>query len=704
MKYLLRKEIAMKHHKNKKIFHAAVLVMTVLLCGMLQKSTAAAFGSAQPGAFNIEAKLLHHTGENCDIRLTVENQGEDWEGTVRLTVENGYGRRPCAYDTSLSLPQGSVKQFVVRIGPVISYSSYEGTVNVSLLDRKDRTVAAEEFDGLLADREKSLSLGILSDDYPDLTYLDMGTLYFYDDQYPVSLVELKQEDLLDSLDALTFLVIDRYNTGILTADEFNAIEQWNRDGGVLIVGTGAYAQDTLRGFGGGYSDLPGISCTRIDAPIGDMSENDTAGNDTLENDTPGNDTTGYDTPSAAGNVYADYSQVSMAQLQGFDASFDEDYTSQAMNRDLGDGSICILPYSLAELGRLDSEYWTMDRGMFAYHLLDNASVYARSRFASRYDAAVNYYSDIRDMLDALGNSNSILSFGLLKVIVVLYVIFAGPLLYLILRLAKRRELYWLAVPVTSLLTVLLIFLAGRGFEIVNTRVFSVTVQDLAGGGQNKAYLYCYDADRREWELKLAEGFESAGPFDDAPYNYRVDGDEDSYFYHITKEGDTFYVGLRPDSSFEDSYFCLSGIGDGQGAEGGLVLQDVSSDWAGLMGTLSNETGRDLSCFAVLYDDAMFIYGGLPAGETEELKNREPLYYVMQDSSSPYMYRSFLEDLHSVREYGKASDLAALGTGIYSIMPQLDGDEAVVIGVTRDWEKTVDDNCNEISYGCLYSVQ
>ena len=28
----------------------------------------------------------------------------------------------------------------------------------------------------------------------------------------------------------------------------------------------------------------------------------------------------------------------------------------------------------------------------------------------------------------------------------------------------------------------------------------------------------------------------------------------------------------------------------------------------------------------------------------------------------------------------------------------------VIGVCEDWDKAVDDNCNEVSYGCLYAVQ
>lgn len=49
-------------------------------------------------------------------------------------------------------------------------------------------------------------------------------------------------------------------------------------------------------------------------------------------------------------------------------------------------------------------------------------------------------------------------------------------------------------------------------------------------------------------------------------------------------------------------------------------------------------------------------------------------------------------------------VAALGTGV-SIASFMEGPNATIfVGLTEDWDKTVDDDCSEISYGCLYSVQ
>lgn len=658
----------------------------VLLGSMLCKEAVMTVRAETASAFSIEAEVLRSDNETYDVRLTVENQGGDWEGTVRLMMDDNY-LVPCAYDTALSLPQGSRKQFVVKV-PANSVDRTTGTVRVTLLDIGDKVVAEKRFERLLTAQIDALSMGILSDSYSELTYLDMGgrEINFYYNNYPIKLVELQQGSLEDELDALTFLVIDQYNTGILTAEELDAIELWNFNGGVLLLGTGAYAEDTLGGFDGGYQ---GISYSEIHAP---------------------GDEYAYDYP---GSVYTemDMSQLTMAELQessvgyGYSYySFDADYFYRGLFAPVGNGSLCVLPYSLTELGRMDKSFWsTVEQEDFVQGLINNASNYAGSRYStsSYYYDDYNYY--IQRLLRAIGNSNSVLNFGMLKLIVVMYVIFVGPVLYLVLRLLKRRELYWIAVPVTAFLGIGLVFLAGRGFEVVDTRVYSVTMKNPSGNENSTSYLYCYDAARREWDLRLAEGCDYVGPFEDT-YYYSVLGDK-PYFYHVKKEGDTFSLGINPDSNFDDSYFYLSSTGNDSGAEGSLLMQNMSADINGLHGTIVNDTNKDIAYFAVIVDYSLFVYRGLSAGASCSLQDADLLYTTSDNyySYSWYLY-DFLEDYYYDGEYGEVSTLAALGIGIFDIYShQYDG-EFVVIGVVENWDKTVDDDCSEISYGCLYSVQ
>ncbi|MCH5271975.1 MAG: hypothetical protein J1E83_14745 [Lachnospiraceae bacterium] len=658
----------------------AALTFMILFGGIFCEDAMLIVRAEAGNAFSIQAEMTPSDKETYSIRLTIENQGEDWEGTVRLTVDENY-YIPSAYDTALSLPQGSRKQFVVKV-PVNSIESSNGTVFVTLLDRKDNKIAEKEFKRLLTGEMEALSMGILSDAYSKLTYLDMGgrDIYFYNDLYPIKLVELKQGSLADELDALTFLVIDQYNTAILTEEELEAIELWNLNGGVLLIGTGAYAEDTLSGFDGGYLD---ISSGVVHTP-GDEE---------------------FSEPDYMGNVYLDSSQLTIAELQISGYAYNNlnmDYYYGGWFESMGDGSVCIVPYSLAELGSLDESSWYIMPEDFVQGLIENVSNYAVSRYASSTSYYDDHDYDIRRLLGVIGNSNSILNFGVLKVLVIVYVIFVGPILYLILRLLKRRELYWVAVPITALLGIGMVYLAGRGFEVVSTKVYSVTMKNLSESGNTITYLHCYDANRSEWELRMADGCEYAGPFGDS---YRYGSYENSYYYHIKKEGDTFFLGMKPETNFEDSYFYLSSSTYGNGVEGSLLIQDLLVDMGRVGGTVVNDTNKDISYFAVAWNDCRYVYEGLDAGASCRLEDLEPLYGT---SGSSYYYGSyvysFLSNYYDDREYGKVGTLAALAVGIDAAMAQADKDEFVVIGVVENWDKTVNDNCSEVSYGCLYSVQ
>lgn len=624
-------------------------------------------------SISIQAEMLPSSRDTYDIRLTVENSGENWEGTMRLLVDMARYGQPCAYDTVLSLPQGSTKQFVVKV-PKDSLENMDGTVQVTLLDRKSRKCAEKEFPQLLREDANALAMGILSDAYSTLTYLDMGgqEIYFNGDYYPLRLEELTQENLSDALDTLTFLVIDRYNTGVLTEDETAAVERWAGNGGVLLVGTGSYAEDTLRGL-----DNLGIRCREIHEP-GQSAQ---------------------DIMAYADVDFVDFSRLSLAELSDVGGQYQmgEGYVYV---RSLGSGAVGILPYALTELAGLDKSAYVIGQEDFVLSILNAVAAEASSRYNSSYSSSYDNQYILQRSLRILGNSSNQLNFGALKGIVMLYVIFAGPILYLILRTVKKRELYWAAVPVTALVGILLVFLAGRGFEVASTRVYSVAVENLADRGNGRTYLHCYDADHREWDLRLAAGHEYVGPFTRGSYSY---GQEGNYYHHIRREGDTLFFGINPTSNFEDSYFCAGGVG-GE-INGDLVCDDIRYGWAGLSGTIRNETDRDFCYYEVIVGNEMYVFENLPAGETRSVSVSDAIYTDYRGYNSvwnAFLY-DFMADLYDEGTKEDLDALAALGVGGCAASAQNESAAGMVIGVTKNWEKAVDDTCSEASYGCFYKV-
>ena len=690
-------EMMGKFKIRKFIGHAgrclAMCVILLLCLGSRREVANAAEGALDAGNFGMEAELLPGSeGSTYDIRVTVQNSGADWEGTVRLTIENRYYYVSCAYDTELSLPEGSRKQFTVKI-PMDSLEDTRGAAYVELLDKKGNQVAVREYKRFLDNTADVLSVGILSDDHTALTYLDMGgqELYYYDDMYPVKLVELDQDNLADHLDSLAILVIDHYNTEVLTDEQMQAVRSWNEAGGVLIVGTGAYAEDTLGGFDSDYIGVESL----VVHPSGGNSPS-------AENQGASDFAGGLSITQQYGlENFMDTKQLTIAALRATLPNCQTAYNSGGFVRTLGKGAVGVLPYSLSEMGSLDAEVFN-DEGRTAYIsiMLDELSAYSQIR----YGGSANYYDyeyQRNRLFGILGNSDTVLNFGILRIIVILYVIFVGPVLYLILKLLKKRELYWAAVPVSAVLGILLVYMAGRGFEVKDTKVYSVTVEELAGTGKKQTYMQCYDAGHSEWQLKLSGDYEYAGPMDSGYYYGR-----EGYYYHIRKAGNEIYFGINPEASFDNCRFLAGGTG-APGQHGSVELRDIEAQFQGssrqeLSGTVLNDTGRDFGCFALIVDDTMYVYGGLSAGESCELASL-PLIY-----SGPTIYGNYGDYVNQLRRY-HAGDiyeedidvLAALGIGICGAVDEAVNADVFFMGVTENYERAVDDVCSEMSYGCLY---
>ena len=649
-----------------------ILIFGILFC-IVCMGKAGMTVSAKEQPLIIDANMLPSTKYAYEIQLKVENQGQDWEGTVRLRMtESYYGGNNCAYDTELSLPQGSMKQFVVRV-PKDSLDHTDGLVQVTLLDKNGEKAAQKEFGRLLQTEADALTLGILSDEYMSLTYLDMGGNEFYYNgrNYPIKLEELNQDKLSDSLDALNFLVIDSYNTGVLSDKVLEDIRQWVDDGGMLIIGTGENAEEVLAGF----DDLE-MQCSKVYNPGEGMYT--------------------Y-------SDYVDVSQLHMAELKDVGSKYNEGYTCLGQICSQGNGAVAILPYSLSEVAKTDAAGDYDGQIYFVENMLNQVNDYANSAYMSgQYAYGYDNMYYFRQMCRHLGDGSSQLQYGGLKWIVIVYVIFAGPVLYLILRSVKKRDFYWVAVPVTTLVGIFFVYWAGSGYKIVNTHVYSVTIENLSDKGNARTFLHCYDAGHKEWALRLAEGYEYAGPLQDSYHG----SDDENYYYHIRKEGDELFFGMNPSVGFEDGYFQAGIVRE---PEKGSIYSDLQyNGQQGISGTVTNETGRDFKYFAVCMGEATYIYKNLPAGAEVSLDETE-LIYDDSDSSVYYhstysYYYNFLQEIQD-NEITKDEDiLIALEAGITLAYFTEEPDKTIIFGVTEDWDKAVDDNCSEVSYGCLYAVQ
>ncbi|MGN0324837.1 MAG: hypothetical protein ACI4DW_00905 [Lachnospiraceae bacterium] len=690
----------------------AGVLLGVLLTGTLagvfgMEAQAAEKSDYDKDDFTIETELsLSQDGETYDIHIEITNEGKDFEGTVRVIAENDYSRT-CAYDTALSLSEGSTKQFTVSI-PMSSLNSNSSTrgLYVILLDQKGITITEKYYRRFFEDYVNHVSIGILSNDYLALDYLDLNgdTAFIINDNYPLELVELTKDTVEEQLAELDYLVIDQYDTSVLPAGTIAAIEKWTKQGGMLIFGTGTYAYEVLSGFD---QDFLQTRCLGICHPDTGFESEYKGDMYSVTGATSLYDYYGISldmylsmdnfTDSTYNNGSPDTAVVDTAILENFSQNSGMYHYGYGYGSTIPaeDGSITYMYYALSDP---DIASACAYEPYVTENMLEMASDTARIDYAFFHrttENGVKYGSYFEEALGIIDLEKSSLNFTVLKVIIVIYVGLVGPGIYLILRALKKRELYWVAVPVLAFLFVGIVSLAGRGFRVADMTVCSVTFVDAGGSGKTGTVFSAYSADHDDWQIKMTENCAYAGPMQSS-YGYGSDPLE--YYYQVSDDISGLSVGLRPDASFETAMF-QGRMSEPTGGE--LVVEGMAVDacYYDLQGKVTNRTGYDFPYMAVLQQDHFYVVEDVKDGETVDLSQMEIMTRTGSLSSLDEIFWSKVENYYDDGEKETAAMLSAMYIGLVQAGEYTD---TVVIGVTPDYERVTEGNYAETSYGCFYS--
>lgn len=638
--------------------------------------------STEDGAFSGDVRVLKQEGDRYVIQVTVENRGEDFTGTAQVIFGAGYDN--CAYNTEITLPSQGKKQFTVTV-PEGTVETVNGLCQLNFLDGEGVVEQSIFMRDVFQDILSGIPVGILSDHYSDLSFLDAGGELFYirGINYPMELVELDNENLAGYLDGLYFLVIDQFNTSTLSNENIQAIQDWVRGGGWLIIGTGAYAEQTLSGFDEDF----------LDVEVRNVSE-------------PGEENIAATNAVKYGYYYAytDEADIDFSQMAIADLNYNKMYAyggaaesmeHPAVNCPMEDGAVALLYFSLGEkeLQKLDP-----------YRI---QSMYQELMRCSNSYQNIRGSSDLEDVgrraLAFIDSRNSDVNFSWLKVLILIYVVLVGPALYLVLRKCKKREWYWVGAPALGILFIAGVFLFGRELRVKDTRVYSVTVQQ-AEGNQADTYLLAYHSGVDPWEVHLQDSYDVAGPGFIRNYYYSSSiATINDYHYVVGNGSEGLSVGLKPYENFENGFFYAGKKAESVGTFTGAGLKGIGIGNA--EGTVTNDTGYDLAYMAVWSHTYVMVFSDVKAGETLDLQQADRDGRCIYEGSANYFYDLLYDmvGLYGSRTEYDQTDVAALlvGLGVAEEHNSQPG-TVVAVGVVKDFDKAVADQCREISYGCFYS--
>ncbi|MDO5409439.1 MAG: hypothetical protein Q4F21_03185 [Lachnospiraceae bacterium] len=639
----------------------AVLLLLVICASGMNFTSGAAQAVSKPTDKEASAKGVIHT-EEFEIRIEYGLEGnyragaavpvviymkslkENFEGTIRIIAagQPGTGVAPTAYEKDVMLTKDIEKAVTMSV-----HSNAEISALKFELENSSGGILFDKSVIMNNQNEHTALTGVLSDDYTALNYFDGITLAMRSYSGDSELVELNADSFPEQasgLEALSYLIINSFDTSKLSDLQYQAIKRWVEQGGVLILGTGSDYKQTLSAF---QDDMiPGRAAF--------------AGKGVMQ-------------------LYSDKKDVlkftKKQELIKF--SFSEGKPLKGVlkqenliwNREYGQGHVIVTAYNL---GMEPVNSWVLKSQMAKGLLEKSASGYSDVRMGR-----LNYgeSSDLWMMSQAL---DGLYEVGLpdtqmLILLFAAFVLIAGPGLYLFLKLFDKREWMWVLIPVLAVGITGGVFWITSDIRIREPLEAAVTTQyydaDFAGNNQEQVQMSICVPDTEKRLVTLDSvltniRFYNAGEY----YSANMPQDKEQYDYRTsvreTTEG--YQIGIQNKTTFDSTYLQMSRAVQMEEVCG--LETDIVKKITGISGTITNNTGYELKQAFVFADNKVVELGSMKPGESRtfsEADNKIMSYGInMYDLTMPGIERNsreYYQVLH-IMEMIQSQYLINLGVG------------------------------------------
>ncbi len=636
--------------KLRRILFAALL-LPLMVCAL---SFSAYAGGDDEDDFNVKSTSgTSADGDVAYVYLQVTNNGKDFGGYVRVLMGDGSYYDCTVYETYVSIASGATENVTIGI-PVpegVNLEDYEATVKI--LDTRGNELYSARQKKLFT-INASQQFGILSNgsnlDYLEKAFADPYSIYYGNttsDQWTA--LYMMPSELTDgyTLKQMSFLFIDDFDLSTLKEDQIEAIEEWTRLGGILVIGTGRNLNECF---------------------------------DTFDKDF-------IKVELANKYTYSDFSYYSnTGYITVADLNFDKAYNAlcygELHSMNVGRGAIVVSGFSLSDPD-LDKSYFGSD----IYTNLLSIKTSTGSTAASSY--RLNNYDMGNDYGVMQGRST--FSPTLLRIVIFVYVVLIGPGLYLILKKFNKREKIWLAIPALSFIFVLIVFLISRGFDMRNRQFTTVRVVNADGKEEETDYIFGYSADRKDWSITLNDNANAAGPIF-YENNYSHNSSEDKYQYKTSNTTAGMQLFFSPDSGFDNAFFRVK---TDNSTSGGGMKHEIELDNSKIVGELDNGTDYDFDHVILVCYGYYDIIDDVKSGDHITINSK---------SRQRYNNESTLEDLaKKYYNYGDYEE-AKLHMALFFAAHELNDQGSFVIGVCKGGEKVIKGNAAEDNFLCVYGVQ
>ncbi len=586
----------------KRIFAVSIAVAALALLVSILPPTIARAQQNSAVRLTLEAAYegYYRTGQWLPMLVSVSNSGPSFNGVLRLSAPD-VGNFPANnYNTPIDLPQQSSKQVFLYM-PANEQSRQ---ARVELIS-EDRIIASVTQDLKLM-RDFDMLFAIVTESPRgtiDLKAIRSGMGDAYQANWRIDNIP-RMSEALRGLDGLIF---DDVDTGALSTEQRQAIEDWVIAGGHLVVTGGPNWQKTQAGISKLLPIQPTTTTTLTNLPA--IAEFAGKPNANLQ--------------AASGSTIVTVQGTLTADARTLVA---QSGVPLIVRHFVGGG---LVDYVTVDPGLSPFDAWT-DRGAFWFNLLETgAQSPSWSSGISTQNlgyGAANYVTGLR-LPDVLQ----------LMLFLGLYIVVIGPINYAILWRLKRREWAWLTIPLIVVVTAVIYYATGfslRGSSAIVNRMAVVQVFPGSDRGKIDAIIGVLAPRRAVYDLTVDNGY-TLRPIsaDDGAGGMLGPTTPISVFAGTNYEARGFPVDAGTTTAFTSSgYVDVKSIGGDATiilTEGSYARTQTRTNTSSrITGTVRNTTGMLLRDVVVLASGSSQVIGTLAPGETRN-------FQLVMDASGRY---------------------------------------------------------------------
>lgn len=619
--------------RNMKRKVCTILLTLLFLAGCFGFPAAAAAKESAPVSMKVSSIYgdMGKMGLHVPLMVSLYGQSpEPFEGTVTVcTLENRGDDGEMAYEYRYPVKVGMTETRTLKLYIPLGRKSSQMQMILTGTDGKEVLQQDLYFD--IPRDSGRLLIGTLTNDPEALRYFDGVSLdYGMVTSRVISLDETSFPDDARGLEMLDILIINRYDAKRLSDRQQAALYKWVDSGGTLLVGTGAMVYGTL----GGWADKMVETIQYEDINLGaEYAKN-----------APGD---------------ADITMV-CARMQipgGIEVEESDGIPLLTMMR-AGDGQIGVFSYDLGDI----SGFVEQNPSYANKLLLDVLGEDSMSAiyYYSSYGDDSEYWNAQR--LVNTGNADRLPNIALYAVVAVVYILIAGPGLYLLLKKKDMSRYYGVSVAVSAIAASAVVYLLGVETRFTSQFFTCATILETdAQTVRETSYLNVRTPDSRPYSASIPPEYEvtplTGNSRYDEPFTASFDRKRmdtlDLYF-----GGDETRISSEKSKAFESEFFMVSGEREAEPDEG-MITGNVTLFDGRVSGTIVNGFPFDLEDVSLIFYGQVYPIGVLKAGEELTLDQESLLAWPVE---LPYMLSEYMTESGKDEEKSNKEYLESVGRG------------------------------------------